>query len=160
MGHEFIIFKRASAVSTDIQEIENVKRNLFKYQEKERIGSGHKFILHPHQLVLAATIEYISLPSNLAAYITGRSTWGRTGRIIATATQIAPGFKGCVTLELVNEGEIPLVIYPGLCVAQIVFTTTEGKAKYTGQYKCPTGPEFPKLDKEVESLPLSMRPLS
>jgi len=99
LGHEFILFKRASAAQFDINDDHSPLENLHRYQEKTRIGTGHKFILHPHQLVLGATIEFISLPCTLGARVSGRSTWGRTGLVIATATEIAPGFKGCVTLE-------------------------------------------------------------
>lgn len=157
LGHEFIVFKRAKVTSIDIFD-EELKKNVYQYQEKIRIGRKQSFILHPHQLVLGATIEYFSFPDNLCAQIVGRSTWGRTGLIIATAIKIDPCFKGCVTLELVNEGEVPLVLYPGLCVAQVIFMRTEGSAKYTSRYKCPTGPEFPKMPKEKEYLPLPYKP--
>ena len=125
--------------------------NVHKYQEKVRISSEDRFVLHPHQLVLGATREYISLPDNLAASIVGRSTWGRTGLIIATATQISPGFKGCITLELVNEGEVPLVLYAGLSIAQLVLYRMEGNSEPDkSRYQYQTGPEFPDLQKERE----------
>jgi dCTP deaminase len=44
------------------------------------------------------TLEWIRLPKNLAAYVTGKSSWGRRGLIPATATGVHPGFKGCLTL--------------------------------------------------------------
>ncbi|MCK5565789.1 MAG: dCTP deaminase [Planctomycetes bacterium] len=153
LGHEFIIFKRAKVTSVDVMNSTDLTRNVYKYQEKVRISRGQKFVLHPHQLVLGASIEYISLPNDVSGEICGRSTWGRTGLIIATATKVDTCFKGCVTLELVNEGEVPLSLYPGLCVAQIVLKRTEGLGSYKGRYPYPTGPEFPKLDQELESLP-------
>jgi len=39
--------------------------------------------------------------------------------IIATATGVHPGFKGCLTLELTNVGEVPIAIEPGLRVCQL-----------------------------------------
>ena len=151
LGHEFIVFRRALIESLDIKQ-PNLSRNVHQYQEKVRISEGDKFVLHPHQLVLGASREYIALPTNISAIITGRSTWGRTGLVIATATKIDPGFKGCVTLELINEGVIPLVLYPGLRVAQLVLFRTEGKSTYKGSYPFPTGPGFPKLDKELRHI--------
>jgi dCTP deaminase len=76
--------------------------------------------------------------------------------MIATATQIAPTFKGCVTLELVNEGEIPLVLYPGLRVAQLLLYRTEGACspESKSRYQFQTGPEFPLFAKEQEYLSL------
>jgi dCTP deaminase len=145
LGNEFIAFRRAAIVSVDIKTDGDSYQNVHQYQEKVRISKNDKFVLHPHQLVLGATREYIALPKNIAANIGGRSTWGRTGLIIATATQIAPNFKGCVTLELVNEGEIPLVLYPGFRVAQLVLHRTEDTDDSKGRYQYQTGPEFPKF---------------
>jgi len=158
LGHEFIVFRRAKSTSIDIKDSSEINKHIYRYQEKVRISRRQNFVLHPHQLVLGATVEYISLPEDLSGNIIGRSTWGRTGLIIATATKIDPCFKGCVTLELVNEGKIPLVLYPGLCVAQIVFTKTQEESRYEGKYKCPTGPEFPKLEEEEKKLAKFYKP--
>jgi len=160
LGHEFIFFRRAKSTAFDIKESENFKDNIYMYQRKERISRGQKMVLHPRQLALGASLEYVCLTQKLSANVEGRSTWGRTGLIVATATKIDPGFKGCVTLELLNEGEIPLVLYPGLCVAQLVLMRTNKPAEYKGRYKCPTGPEFPMLDNELKSLPKFYKPIN
>jgi dCTP deaminase len=78
----------------------------------------------------------------LAASVTSRSKWGRAGLVIATATAVHPGFNGTVTLELINLGEIPLVLYPGLRVAQLVFTKCDGGEPYSGQFSGQTDPNF------------------
>jgi len=158
VAHEFIIFSRAKVEAFDVVEWSREKKNVYMYQAKERISRGQKFVLHPHQLVLGASIEYISLPCNISGDIKGRSTWGRTGLIIATATKVDPGFQGCVTLELVNAGEVPLVLYPGLCVAQIVLMWTKKPGHYGGRYRYPTGPGFPELADEIKSLPSFYKP--
>lgn len=154
LGSEFIVFQKASLASLDIDVVGDIaaRKDTHKYQEKVRIGRNEHFILHPRQLVLGATQEYISLPDDISASICGRSTWGRTGLIIATATQIEPAFKGCVTLELVNDGEIPLVLYSGIRVAQLILYKTVGSCSSKGRYQYQTGPEFPKFQKEKEYL--------
>ena len=68
---------------------------------------------------MGVTLEWIRLPNNLAGYVTARSSWGRRGLIIATATGVHPGFTGCLTLELSNVGEIPIAILPGMTVCQL-----------------------------------------
>lgn len=80
---------------------------------------GKGFILHPRAFVLGVTMEWIRLPGNRAAYVIGKSSWGRYGLIIATATGVHPGFTGCLTLELSNVGEIPITIKPGTAICQI-----------------------------------------
>lgn len=69
--------------------------------------------------MLAQTLEYIRLPSDLMAYVVGRSTWGRLGLIVATAVGIRPRFAGNLTFELRNLGETPLRLYPGQTIAQL-----------------------------------------
>ena len=90
-------------------------------QDDLYVGIGDSLVLHPRQFVLGNTLEYIHLPSDLAAYVVGRSSWGREGLVIATATGIHPGYSGVLTLELTNLGEVPLQLYPGITIAQLFF---------------------------------------
>ena len=84
---------------------------------------GSRIIIHPHQFMLAQTLEYLRLPADLMAYVVGRSTWGRLGLIVATAIGIHPSFAGNLTFELRNLGETPLTLYPGQTIAQLFFHT-------------------------------------
>jgi dCTP deaminase len=95
-----------------------------KLTKTSYIPFGSKFILHPRGFVLAVTLEWLRLPDNLGAYVVGRSSWGRPGLIIATATGVHPRFTGCLTLELANVGEIPIAVYPGMPICQIFFHMT------------------------------------
>ena len=80
---------------------------------------GEPFILHPNNFVLGITLEWMRLPSDLGAYVTGKSSLGRRGLIIETAAGIQPGFSGCLALELSNVGEVPLALVPGMEICQI-----------------------------------------
>ena len=108
--------------------------------EKIILRPRHKFVLHPNSLILAATFEYISLPCDISCIIASRSSWGRLGLVVATASVVQPGFKGSLTLELSNLSESPIVLFPGLPVGQLVFEQVEYKkeAPYEGRYDCPT----------------------
>lgn len=110
---------------------------------REFVPFGKNIVIHPHQFLLAQTLEYLRLPTDLMAYVVGRSTWGRLGLIVATAVGIHPGFAGSLTLELRNLGETPLTLYPGQTVAQLFFHRVENSkgepsteaalhAQYTG----------------------------
>jgi dCTP deaminase len=94
---------------------------------------GEFFVLHPRAFVLATTLEWIRLPRDLCAYVIGRSSWGRRGLIIATATGVHPGFAGCLTLELTNVGELPICLHPGLSICQLFFETAVGDSRTTDQ---------------------------
>jgi dCTP deaminase len=82
---------------------------------------GDSVTIHPHQLILGLTLEYIRLPGDLMAYVVGRSSFGRLGLIIATAIGVHPHFFGALTLELRNLGEAPVRLYPGQTIAQLFF---------------------------------------
>lgn len=153
LGHEFIVLRRSSLSHIDPTQgnADDWETDLHRWQERVRISLLKPFVLNPGELVLGATMEYIAVPLTVAASVEGRSSWGRLGLIIATASTVGPGFKGCVTLELVNSGGVPLVVYPGVRIAQLVFQRLGGSGKYDGKYDCPTGPQFTRihLDKEV-----------
>lgn len=111
--------------------------------------------MHPQQFVLGATCEFLRLPSHLGAYVLGRSSWGRLGLLVATAVMIQPGFSGCITLELVNAGDSPIRLFPGLKVAQLAVHSTAGSTAHAysdtgGSYRSPTGPQAGRLTKRFE----------
>jgi dCTP deaminase len=97
-----------------LREIDRRQRH-----ERHEIPFLSKFILHPGMLVLAPTLEWVKLSDGLQGIVTARSSWARQGLSIATATLINPGYEGIITLELANMGQIPILLYPGLRIAQI-----------------------------------------
>lgn len=80
---------------------------------------GDNFVLHPGRFVLGVTMEWLTLPRTLSGYVSGKSSLGRHGLVIETAAGLHPGFSGCLTLELANVGEVPIVISPGMEICQI-----------------------------------------
>lgn len=87
---------------------------------------GSEFVLHPGRFVLGVTLEWLTLPSTLSGYVTGKSSLGRHGLVIETAAGLHPNFSGCLTLELANVGEVPLSISPGMEICQIFLHKTKG----------------------------------
>lgn len=98
-----------------------------RQQKHERfdIPFTRSFLLHPGSLILVPTLEWVVVPPDLQGVVTARSTWAREGLNIATATIVNPGYRGIITLELANFGEIPIRLYPGLRIAQIAFYSLE-----------------------------------
>ncbi len=148
LGSSIIIPQKTYVDRQDVTEkeiIQEVERILYK---KIQLQYFQKFILHPNELILGVTFEYISIPNELFATIASRSSWGRLGLVIATASAVQPGFKGCLTLELINLSENPIALYPGLLVGQLIFYKTgtpEGKSSYDGRYDCPTEAGLPQF---------------
>ena len=70
-----------------------------------------------------------------AQEVHGRSTLGRCGLCIhATAGYGDYGFKGAFTLEIFNVTNRPIVIYPGIEVAQVEFNSVHQPSVYSGSY--------------------------
>ena len=149
LGFEFIVMRRTEFAALEVLGKEwDFERNVTRYQRKVKRRRGQTFILHPDEFVLGASVEYLSLPDSIYAQVLGKSTLGRLGLVIATATGVGPGFKGCVTLELRNLGVLPITLVPGMRIAQLVFFRLSGSASYRGRYQCPTGPQFPKFSSD------------
>lgn len=99
------------------------------------------YILLPRQFVLATTMEYISLPDDLTAFVEGRSSLGRMGLFIQNAGWVDPGFKGEITLELFNANRCAIELKAGRRVGQLVFAAMDKPAlnPYNGKYQGQTG---------------------
>lgn len=108
-----------------------------KYREIE----SETVTIPAHSFLLATTEEYIELPSNLTAFVEGRSSVGRMGLFIQNAGWIDPGFKGRITLELYNANSLPIKLQSGRRICQLVFckmdqaTQNPYHGKYQGQEK-------------------------
>lgn len=151
LSNQFIVFKSENTPHINIATLDDY--NIKKVQSEVVVPFGESFILHPKTLVLASTLEYISMPHDLSGTLEGRSSWARLGLIIATACAIDPGFKGCITLELTNLGNLPLYLYPGIRLAKLILMETTSPTEYEGsgkKYYCQIGPEFSKAHKDPD----------
>ncbi len=104
-----------------------------------RTIQSEKYLLLPGQFVLATTMEYFKLPSNMTAFVEGRSSIGRLGLFIQNAGWVDPGFEGEITLELFNANKCAIELQSGRRVGQLVFaqldvhTLNPYQGKYQGQ---------------------------
>lgn len=129
-----------------------------RQQKHERFDVALKdaFLLHPGALALVPTLEWVSLPDNLQGIVTARSSWAREGLNIATATIINPRYRGIITLELANFGEIPIQLSPGLRIAQLALYDLRKSAEHApeddkhrdGQFDLAFEPEAGNIAKE------------
>lgn len=93
------------------------------------VRDDEEFVLHPGEFVLGMVREKVTIPPHLVARIEGKSSLGRMGLLIhATAGFIDPGFEGCVTLELANVARLPIILRPGMKIAQMSFAYLKTKA--------------------------------
>ncbi len=148
LGRRFIVFRRSSTPSLDPLDTANDPRSVQTYIE---LTQSEQFVLHPHEVVLGATLEYLVMPSDLSGQVITRSSYGRLGLLSATAVQVHPGFRGCLTLELVNLSTIPITLTPGERVAQLVLWHSGAVDTQSAKYSCPIGPEFSRVRDDPEA---------
>ena len=90
--------------------------------ELVEVPAGEPFVLHPGEFVLGATLERVTLADDVVARIEGKSSLARLGLVIhSTAGFIDAGFDGDVTLELSNVATLPILLHPGMRIAQFAF---------------------------------------
>ncbi len=154
LGNEFKVFKVIRKPYIDPKDPEDIA----SYMESTVVEPGEAFIIHPNEFALATTDEYVKVPDDLVARVEGRSSMGRLGVTMhVTAGFIDPGFEGKITLEISNIGAMPVALYPGQRVCQIVFETMTTpseipyghptrNSKYMGQVK----PESSRIKQDYE----------
>lgn len=154
LGTHFSMFNRFFTSHTDpASEDYQVRTSIIK----KEILIGDKLILHPHQFVLGETLEWVKMPNDLVGILTAKSSDAREGLQIESANLIHPRFSGPITLELKNNGEIPITLYPGLYIGQLsLIKLSEPIKKLTpiskstfGFSLSPTVSTHPKNDLEI-----------
>ncbi|HEX6370890.1 MAG TPA: dCTP deaminase [Longimicrobium sp.] len=166
LGTEFIVLTRNQSPEIN-PAAEDYEAEVRKMIRRLHVPLGGDFVLHPRQFMLGSTLEYLRFPPNLMGYVEGRSSWGRTGLVIATATVVSPGYAGVLTFEIANVGELPVRLHSGTRIAQIVIHAveppsdsanddhvTEVGPRYVthkeAKFRIPTGPELGRLDTDAD----------
>lgn len=153
LGSEFLEVDRQN--QTRIQPADNSPRPLARHTRRY-VPLGEEYVLHPGQFVLGATLEFLSIPADFFGQVLSRSSWGRLGLLVATAVVVQPGYRGVLTLELVNTGSVPIELRAGLRIAQLqlwqAHSATEHPYSANGQYDVPLGPESPRFARDRSEL--------
>jgi dCTP deaminase len=136
LGNKFRVFKKVRKVFHATEEI-----SYDKITEIVKVKDGEYLLLMPGELVHGVTKEKIRLPENLAGRIEGRSRYARIGLMThVTAGLVQPGCDNKQVLEISNMSPMPIALYPGTRVCQIVLEEIKGGAKYRGKFKDQTAP--------------------
>lgn len=85
----------------------------------------------------AYTKSRITLPDDIAALMTGRSSIGRKGATVhITAGWIDPGWDGKLLYEIKNTSAYPIHFEAGSRIAQLIFFPTDHPTSgYSGQFQ-------------------------
>lgn len=132
LADEFLIFSPPSS-QTRIDPKE-MQEEFFKSEKTDEP------VIPPNSYVLARSLEYFRIPRNTLGVCTGKSTYSRCG-ILVNITPLEPEWEGHITFPIYNTTPMPVRIYPGEGIAQVVFlegpapqiSYADRKGKYQAQ---------------------------
>jgi dCTP deaminase len=87
---------------------------------KVHVPLGEYLVVPAHQTILGATLEFIKLPIDVSGQVLTKSSVARTFIVVETAPWIHPQYRGCLTLEIANVSNTPVLLYPGRPICQLV----------------------------------------
>lgn len=102
------------------------------------VKDGAEFVLHPGVSILGYSKEKFG-SENYLIEVNGKSSLARIGLIVHNSASIVnPGHYLNIALELCNLNNVPIVLRPGMEIAQLTFSTlsshTKKSYKITGRY--------------------------
>lgn len=116
LGNKFIINEESA---THI--IDPVKKIYAKTREIS-IKDGKEFVLHPGISVLGSSKEFFG-SNHYLIQVGGKSSLARVGLMVHnTAGIINPGHFLHITFEITNQNNVPIILRPGMEIAQITFS--------------------------------------
>lgn len=140
LADEFKIFKYAG--SKDIIDPKDVKPGLFQDLKADFC------LIPPNSFILAMSLEYFKIPSNVLALCTGKSTYARIG-VIVNVTPLEPSWEGHLTIAISNTSSSIAKIYANEGIGQVVFFESSEQCEITyadrkGKYQAQTSITLPR----------------
>ncbi len=157
LDNKFRVFNDHTAPYIDLSghssEVQKIMDTVMS--DEITIGEENSFFLHPGELALAVTLESVTLPDDLVAWLDGRSSLARLGLMVhVTAHRIDPGWQGQIVLEIFNSGKLPLALKPGMDICAINFETLSSAAikpynkRKDAKYRNQKGPTASRITKD------------
>lgn len=132
LGNTFIINDAHSTKAID------PVKGIFPQTQNIEVADGEEFVLHPGVSILGYSKEKFGSEKYLIE-VNGKSSLARIGLIVHNSASIVnPGHYLNIALELCNLNNVPIVLRPGMEIAQLSFSTlsshTKKSYKKTGRY--------------------------
>ena len=129
LGNKFLTLKQHSTTIID-----PTKKILPEYDEIV-IEDGWEFVLHPGVSLLWISKDYFG-SSKYLIQLSGKSSLARIGLIVHnTAGLINPGHYLNIAFELCNLNSVPIILRPGMEIAQLIFAEISSPPEHTYEKK-------------------------
>ncbi|MEI8103665.1 MAG: dCTP deaminase [Candidatus Moraniibacteriota bacterium] len=116
LGNKFILTDLHTTTAID------PARKVYADTKEVLVADDDAFVLHPNMSVLGTLKDYVGSNEYLIQ-ISGKSSLARIGLVVHnTAGIINPGHFLHITLELANFNTVPIILRPGMAIAQLTFS--------------------------------------
>ncbi len=116
LGNKFIVNQENATPFID------PSKKIYAKTREITVKDGDEFILHPGVSVLGTSKEFFG-SDHFLIQVGGKSSLARIGLMIHnTAGIINPGHFLHITFELCNLNNVPIVLRPGMEIAQLTFS--------------------------------------
>lgn len=122
LGNKFVVNEETSTHFVD------PSRKIYAKTREIEVKDGDEFVLHPGVSVLGTSKEFFGSDIYLVQ-VGGKSSLARVGLMIHnTAGLINPGHFLHITFELCNLNNVPIILRPGMEIAQLTFSQLSSPA--------------------------------
>ena len=116
LGNKFVLTDSHTTIAID------PVNKVYATTKEIDIADGESFVLHPNTSVLGTLKDFVGSNEYLIQ-ISGKSSLARIGLVVHnTAGIINPGHFLHITLELANFNIVPIILRPGMPIAQLTFS--------------------------------------
>ncbi len=116
LGNKFVVNEE------NVTPFVDPARKIYAKTREITVADGKEFILHPGVSVLGTSKEYFG-SNDFLIQVGGKSSLARVGLMIHnTAGLINPGHFLNITFELCNLSSVPIILRPGMEIAQLTFS--------------------------------------
>lgn len=102
---------------------------------KKRKRKQEWVVIKPGNYFLVSTVEWINTPKDLLPVVFTRTSLFRSGLLLINS-KVQPGYKGTLTMGLINLSTYDVNLQMGARIADVVFYKIEGETiAYRGQHQ-------------------------
>ncbi len=117
LGNKFVLTDAHTTMALD------PANKIYATTKEVDVDDGGSFVLHPGSSVLGTLRDFVGSNEYLIQ-ISGKSSLARIGLVVHnTAGIVNPGHFLHITLELANFNIVPIILRPGMPIAQLTFST-------------------------------------
>lgn len=127
---DFTLSNEFSRIKESLKKGKIYDLNKIEYTDLFEEIKADSMVLKPGELVLAKTLEHLTLAPDICGWIQGRSKYARLGISVHVASSfIHPGASNKQVLEIINFSPVQVTLHAGMKLCQIIFQKTLSKAE-------------------------------